>query len=162
VAGGWSKALVSSRFVPAVKPIYDLILMLDLAATDEARAKIVTDTRATIVADGELVAEQPWGTRPLAYQIGHREQAEYHLMQFHGPPGLIASLEHTLRIDDGVVRHRIIKLAPGTPAPPAPPARAAVAAAPAPAAPLPDAPSPDSPPPPPPAEPQADDALAPA
>ncbi len=100
----------------ASKPTYDLVLMLDLAAADEERAKIVSDTRTTIQNDGELVLEQNWGARALAYEIDHREQAEYHLLQLQGPPTLIASLERTLRITDGVVRHRIIKLAPGTPA----------------------------------------------
>jgi small subunit ribosomal protein S6 len=98
----------------ADKPIYDLILMLDLGAEDSARAKIVADARAAISAEGELVGDQDWGTRTLAYEIDHREQAEYHLLQFHGPASLIDALEHTLRITDGVVRHRVIKLPPGS------------------------------------------------
>jgi small subunit ribosomal protein S6 len=110
--------LVSSPVVPKVAPTYDLVLMLDLAASDEERAKVVADTRATIEAEGELLLEQDWGARSLTYEIDHREQAEYHLMQLHGPTSLISSLERALRIADGVVRHRIIKLAPGTPAAP--------------------------------------------
>ena len=108
-------ALVSSPpLMAASKPIYDLILLLDLGAEDEVRAKIIADARAAISADGELVGDQAWGTRALAYEIDHREQAEYHLLQFSGPPSLIAGLEHTLRITDGVVRHRVIKLPPGS------------------------------------------------
>jgi small subunit ribosomal protein S6 len=98
----------------ASKPIYDLILLLDLGAEDEVRAKIIADARAAISAEGELVGDQAWGTRALAYEIDHREQAEYHLLQFSGPASLIASLEHTLRITDGVIRHRMIKLPPGS------------------------------------------------
>ena len=98
----------------ASKPIYDLILLLDLSAEDEVRAKIIADARAAISAEGELVGDQAWGTRALAYEIDHREQAEYHLLQFSGPPSLIAGLEHTLRITDGVVRHRVIKLPAGS------------------------------------------------
>jgi small subunit ribosomal protein S6 len=108
-------ALVSSPpLMAASKPIYDLILLLDLGAEDEVRAKIIADARAAISADGELVGDQAWGTRALAYEIDHREQAEYHLLQFSGPASLIASLEHTLRITDGVVRHRVIKLPAGS------------------------------------------------
>jgi len=109
----------------ATKPIYDLILLLDLAAEDDRRAKIVADTRAAISADGELLGDQAWGTRPLAYEIDHREAADYHLLQFSGPASLIDALEHSLRITDGVIRYRVIKLPAGsTPvaasAPPAP------------------------------------------
>jgi small subunit ribosomal protein S6 len=123
-------------------PIYDLTLLLDLGAADDQRAKIVSDTRAAISAEGELLAEQAWGTRALAYEIGHRESAEYHLLQFSGPPKLIAGLEHSLRITDGVIRHRVIKLPAGStaassavPPPAVPPAAAAAPAAPAAAAP---------------------------
>ena len=118
-------------------PTYDLVLLLDPAAEDETREKIVTDARAAIDADGTLLGHQPWGLRALAYEIEHRTQAEYHLLQFNGPPSLIASLEHTLRITDGVVRHRVIKQPRGgLPAPAvAPPvATAAPAATPPPAA----------------------------
>jgi small subunit ribosomal protein S6 len=133
-------------------PTYDLVLLLDPAAEDETREKIVTDARAAIDADGTLLGHQPWGLRALAYEIDHRSQAEYHLFQFNGPPSLIASLEHTLRITDGVVRHRVIKqprggLAAPAVAPPvatAPPAAAAAPAAPAPTPPAETAPAADA------------------
>lgn len=99
-------------------PTYDLTLLLDLAATDEARAKIVADSRSAIESGGELIGHHDWGQRTLAYEIDKREQAEYHLLQFHAPPELLQGLDHRLRIADEVVRHRIIKLAPGTPPPP--------------------------------------------
>src|SRR5579872_408850 len=82
--------------VSQTAPTYDLMLLLDPAAEDDARAKIVADAQAAIDAEGTLLGHQPWGLRPLAYEIGHRTQAEYHLLQFNGPPSLISSLEHTL------------------------------------------------------------------
>jgi small subunit ribosomal protein S6 len=114
------------------KPIYDLVLLLDLGADDDRRTKIVADARAAISAEGELVGDQAWGTRPLSYEIEHREAADYHLLQFSGPPSLIAALDHTLRITDGVIRYRVIKLPPGsTPVAASTPALATPAAAPA-------------------------------
>ena len=100
--------------MPDAKTIYDLILLLDLGAEDDRRAKIVADTRAAISAEGELLGDQAWGTRPLAYEIDHREAADYHLLQFSGPASLIGALEHSLRITDGVIRYRVIKLPPGS------------------------------------------------
>jgi small subunit ribosomal protein S6 len=101
--------------LPAVRPTYDLVLLLDLAAPDEQRAKALADVRTQIQGGGEIVLDQAWGDRPLAYPIAHREQAQYHLLQFHAEGPLIEALERNLRVADGVVRHRIIKLAPGTP-----------------------------------------------
>ncbi|HEY5193469.1 MAG TPA: 30S ribosomal protein S6 [Solirubrobacteraceae bacterium] len=111
-------------------PIYDLVLLLDPQAEESVRAKIVTDAREAIGAKGELVHHDEWGERALAYPIDHKATAEYHLLQFHATNvDLIAELNRTLHITDGVIRFRINKLKPGTPAAPdmapgaAPPAR---------------------------------------
>ncbi len=97
-------------------PTYDLVLLLDPQVEDDARAKIVADTRSAVEAQGELLRHDEWGERPLAYPIEKKASAEYHLLQFHvGDVELLASLSRTLRITDGVVRSRIIKLKPGVP-----------------------------------------------
>ena len=54
------------------------------------------------------------GVRP-PIRINHQGEADYHLLQFTGPPALLESLSHTLRIADEVLRFRIIKVVPGTP-----------------------------------------------
>jgi small subunit ribosomal protein S6 len=97
-------------------PIYDLVLLLDLQLEESARTKIVGDARSAIEADGELLRHDPWGERALAYPIERKTSAEYHLLQFHaGSPRLLETLEHSLRIIDGILRFRIIKLKPGVP-----------------------------------------------
>ncbi len=112
-------------------PIYDLMLLLDPQAEDSVREKIVADARSAIEADGELVRDDDWGERALAYPIERKGSADYHLLQFHaGAPELLSSLDRSLRITDGVVRFRLIKLKPGVPEAPdmgaaqAPPRRA--------------------------------------
>jgi small subunit ribosomal protein S6 len=112
-------------------PTYDLVLLLDLQAEEPARAKIVADTREAIGAKGELTRHDEWGERPLAYPIDHKTTAEYHLLQFHATDvELIAELNRTLHITDGVIRFRINKLKPGTPeAPEMRPERAGAPAA---------------------------------
>ena len=94
------------------------MLLLDTTAPEEQRKKVLSDVESMVSASGEIVGNHDWGTRTLAYEIRHRPDAEYHLLQFHGSAELLANLQRTLRITDGVVRFRIIKLAPGTPAPP--------------------------------------------
>lgn len=103
-------------------PTYDLMLMLDPEAEEDVRAKIVTDARSAIEARGELLRHDEWGDRALAYPIDRKAVAEYHLLQFHaGAPELLSSLERTLKITDGIVRFRIIKLRPGVPEAPGAP-----------------------------------------
>lgn len=107
-------------------PIYDLMLLLRTSADDERRAKIVADVEQAIVAGGGKVeVKQAWGNRGLAFEIDHIADAEYHLLQFTGPPSIVEPLSYNLKIDDGVLRHRIIKVTPGTPPPPEPSVSAA-------------------------------------
>lgn len=99
-------------------PTYDLMLLLDPKADDATRAKIREDARAMINASGTLGETQEYGRRPLAFEIDHDKEADYDLLQFQGPRELLEQLQRTLKITDGVVRFRIIKLRDGTPAAP--------------------------------------------
>jgi small subunit ribosomal protein S6 len=128
---------------------YDLMLLLDADAPGERREQILAETAKTISSTGEIVSRHDWGTRSTAYEIRHQNTADYHLIQFTGPVALLESLQHTLRITDGVVRYRIIKLRPGTPAPPdvrpeVRPAAPVETEAEAPAAPEAEAPAPEA------------------
>jgi small subunit ribosomal protein S6 len=97
-------------------PTYDLVLLLDPQAEESVRTKIIADTRATIEAHGELLRHDEWGERPLTYPIEKKTSAEYHLLQFHtGAVELLGDLDRTLRITDGVMRLRLIKLRRGVP-----------------------------------------------
>ena len=102
----------------APAPTYDLMLMLDPKADDATRAKIRSDVRASIQSSGTIVSDAEYGVRKLAFEIDHEGEAEYELIQFEGPKSLLEQLQRSLRITDGVVRFRIIKVRPGTPAPP--------------------------------------------
>jgi small subunit ribosomal protein S6 len=100
-------------------PTYDLMLLLDPQVEESARAKIVSDARGAIESQGELLRHDEWGERALAYPIQRKASAEYHLLQFHpGGAELLAALSRSLRITDGILRFRIIKLKPGVPDPP--------------------------------------------
>ncbi len=112
-------------------PTYDLVLLLDAEAEEQAHARILGEAREAIRAQGELLRDDAWGDRALTYQIDHKATAKYHLMQFHATaPELLEKLDRSLRIADEVVRFRIVKLKPGTPeAPHTPPAAGEAGAA---------------------------------
>jgi small subunit ribosomal protein S6 len=108
------------------------MLVLSTTVEEEERAKIVSDVESQITGGGGVLERNDdWRTRTLAYEIRHQKEGEYHLLQFTGPPALLDSLSHSLRINDSVLRFRIIKVRPGTPPPPdaAPPVAAPPAAA---------------------------------
>lgn len=120
--------------MPATAPLYDLTLLLSTETEDDRRAKVLSDVQSVIsTAGGSVERHDNWGQRPMAYRINHQGEAEYHMLQFTGPATLLESLSHSLRIDDGVLRFRIIKNLPGTPAAPDSPPPIASAPAPVPA-----------------------------
>jgi small subunit ribosomal protein S6 len=95
---------------------YDLILVLSTEAEDDRRATIVSDVEAQITAaGGEVSRNDGWHLRPLAFEIAHQKEGEYHLLQFTAPTSVLESLSHNLRIDDAVLRFRVIREIPGTP-----------------------------------------------
>jgi small subunit ribosomal protein S6 len=118
--GGGQGALLSSPAASLLAmtppaPVYDLVLLLDTSAEESLRAKVLADVQQAISVGGEQLRHDDWGVRALAYPIDHRTDAEYHLLQFHATAELLERLHRTLRITDGIVRFRIVKLKPGTP-----------------------------------------------
>ena len=101
--------------------LYDLMLLLDSNAPDARRRESVGNVQSMIEGGATLVGAHDWGMRRMAYEIDHRADADYHLFQFETDVGdLLERLDHTLKITDGVLRFRIIRLKPGSPPPPAP------------------------------------------
>jgi small subunit ribosomal protein S6 len=105
-----------------VPTLYDLMVLLDPDAPEERRSEILTGVESTINAGGgAVVGHHDWGVRRIAFEIDHRPEAAYHLYQFETDSNeTLDRLGHSLKIADGVLRHRIIRLKPGSPPPPSP------------------------------------------
>src|SRR5919206_555906 len=89
--------------------------MLDPEVPDERREQIASEARGRIESRGDLKHDTAWGMRKLAYEIRQRTEADYRFFRFEGEPPLLESLDHELKIADGVLRFRIFKVDPGTP-----------------------------------------------
>jgi small subunit ribosomal protein S6 len=100
---------------------YELVLMLDPEAADDARERVAGDVRQQIEGAGSLDQADNWGMRKMAYEIKQRNEADYRYYRFQGEPPLLERLDHSLKIADGVLRFRIFKVDPDSPsnAPPA-------------------------------------------
>jgi small subunit ribosomal protein S6 len=94
------------------------MLMLESGLEDARADEILSAVENAIGQGGSLVGRHDWGNRRMTFEIAHHPEAHYHLFQFNATPELLESLARTLRLTDGVLRFRIIRLAPGTPDPP--------------------------------------------
>jgi small subunit ribosomal protein S6 len=89
--------------------------MLDPQLDAPARDALAQEARAQIEAKGSLKEENTWGLRKMAYEIQRRTEADYRWMRFEAPSELLDSLDHNLKIADGVLRFRVFKVDPGMP-----------------------------------------------
>ena len=103
-------------------PLYDLMLLLDPGAPSDRQETILRDVKGLLESGGNVVGNYDWGTRRMTFEIDHRPEAAYHLFQFETDAGgaLLERVDHSLKIMDGVLRHRIIRLKDGAPPPPMP------------------------------------------
>src|SRR4051794_19700625 len=103
-------------------PLYDLMLLLDPGAPSDRQETILRDVQGLLESGGNVVGSSDWGTRRMTFEIDHRPDAAYHLFQFETERGgaLLEQVDHSLKIMDGVLRHRIIRLKDGSPPPPTP------------------------------------------
>jgi small subunit ribosomal protein S6 len=101
---------------------YEILLMLDPELVEERQEEIVTRARELIErSGGTWVRHDVWGRRRLAYEIAHKGEGSYHLLNFDADPETLAELSRILRITDGVMRHLAVRRVEGSaPGPPPP------------------------------------------
>ena len=85
---------------------YEIMLLLDPELAEERANEIIQRIRDSVdAAKGTWDGHEPWGRRRLAYEIGHRGEAIYHLLLFTAPAETLAEVTRVLKITDGVLRH---------------------------------------------------------
>jgi small subunit ribosomal protein S6 len=89
--------------------------MLDPQLDAPDRDSLAQISRGQIEDAGTLKQENSWGLRKMAYEINKRTEADYRWFRFEAPTELLETLDHTLKIADGVLRFRIFKVDPETP-----------------------------------------------
>jgi small subunit ribosomal protein S6 len=98
---------------------YEILLLLDPELDDARQGEVVTRTRELVErAGGSWDLHDVWGRRKLAYEIGHKGEGTYHLLQFTCEPDTLDEISRVLRIDDAVMRHMATRRIEGSPARP--------------------------------------------
>ena len=66
--------------------------------------KIITDN------EGEIIHEENWGLKKLAYPIQKKSTGFYQLLEFKADPAFIGKLETEFRRDERIIRFITVKL----------------------------------------------------
>ena len=81
--------------------------VLSDAQMKEAVAKYIDLIKAN---GGEIVYEEDWGLKQLAYPIQHKTSGFYYLIEFKAAPEFIATLETQYHRDERIIRYLTVAL----------------------------------------------------
>jgi small subunit ribosomal protein S6 len=114
-----------------VRP-YEVMIIFDTSVDPSAIQAVVDRTLELIRAeDGNPGTVDRWGRRPFAYEVKHKREGYYVVVEFGGEPKVVDALDRMLSLADEVIRHKVIRLpdqAAGAPVTAAAPAEVASAA----------------------------------
>jgi small subunit ribosomal protein S6 len=106
-----------------MKTDYEILVMLDPELPEERQNEIVSRTRELVEkAGGTWDRHDVWGRRRLAYEIDHKQEGTYHLLELSTEPETLDEISRVLRITDGVMRHMPTRRSTGRTTPVRPPA----------------------------------------
>jgi small subunit ribosomal protein S6 len=90
---------------------YETVFILTPVLSDDQVKEAVKKFRDLITAKGgEVIWEEDWGLKKLAYPIQHKKTGFYHLIEFKLDPEAVKDLDLAFRRDERVIRHLIVKL----------------------------------------------------
>jgi small subunit ribosomal protein S6 len=96
-----------------VRP-YETLIIFD-AEIDEAAVNAVLDRAAEIIraGGGERGPLDLWGKRAFAYELKHKREGYYVVMEFTAVPSVAADVDRLLDLADEALRHKTMRLPDG-------------------------------------------------
>ena len=95
------KQLITNKMIKQYETVFIATPVLSEAQMKEAVKKY---TDYIVAKGGEIVYEEDWGLKQLAYPIQKKTTGFYYLIEFKAEPSLIARLETQYRRDERIMR----------------------------------------------------------
>ena len=90
---------------------YETVFILTPVLSDEQMKETVAKFKKLLTDNGaEILNEEAWGLKKLAYNIEKKTSGLYNLIEFKAEPTLINKLETGYRRDEKVIRYITVKL----------------------------------------------------
>jgi small subunit ribosomal protein S6 len=90
---------------------YEVVFIVDPGADDDEVNRL-TENHKQIVTDqgGVITKSESWGKRQLAYEILHKTEGTFVLMEIEGSGKEIAELERRMRVNDRIIRYLTVRV----------------------------------------------------
>jgi small subunit ribosomal protein S6 len=93
---------------------YEVMVILDAGLDEEAIRTTLDRATQTFTAGGATVEKvDRWGKRRFAYEVRHRSEGYYALIQAVAEPAAVSEVDRMLGLADEVIRHKVIRLPEG-------------------------------------------------
>lgn len=90
---------------------YETVFILTPVLSDDQTKETVAKFKKVLTDNGaNIVNEEAWGLKKLAYQIEKKTSGFYFLVEFEAEPAVIKTLEIAYRRDEKVIRFQTVKL----------------------------------------------------
>lgn len=90
---------------------YEVVFIMTPVLSEEQMMDTVTKFKKILTDNGsEIVHENNWGLRKLAYPIQKKNTGFYYLVEFKAPGMLIGKLETEFKRDERIMRFLTVKL----------------------------------------------------
>ena len=90
---------------------YETVFILTPVLSDDQMKETVAKFKTLLTDNGaEIVSEETWGLKKMAYAIQKKSTGFYCLLEFKAEPSVILSLETGFRRDEKVIRFITVKL----------------------------------------------------
>ena len=90
---------------------YETVFILTPVLSDDQTKETVAKFKKVLTDKGaEILNEEAWGLKKLAYQIEKKTSGFYFLVEFKAEPEVIKTLETAYRRDEKVLRFQTVKL----------------------------------------------------
>jgi len=95
----------------AEKRTYEVIFIIDPAAGDDEVMRLSETVQKIITSQGGVITKtEVMGKRQLAYEINHKKDGTYVLLEVEGSGAEIAELERRMRVNDQILRYMTIRV----------------------------------------------------
>ena len=90
---------------------YETVFILTPVLSDAQMKEAVEKFKGILTAEGaEIINEENWGMKKLAYPIEKKTTGFYELIEFKAEPTVIEKLEVNFRRDERVLRYLTVKM----------------------------------------------------
>lgn len=86
---------------------YSLTVLVKEKVSESQRKEIFDGLKKNF---SNLIKEDLWGVRSLAYEIKHDNKAYYANFEFEAEPKAIITLDKNIRLTEDIIRHLIVRI----------------------------------------------------